>query len=33
MKDICTISVVTFHPVWGDKASNLRRIEEYIECA
>ena len=33
MKDICTVSVVTFHPVWGDKANNLKRIKEYIEAA
>ena len=25
-KDICTVSVVTFHPVWGDKETNLKRI-------
>ncbi|ADU27842.1 carbon-nitrogen hydrolase family protein [Ethanoligenens harbinense] len=33
MKDICTVSVVTFHPAWGDKKANLKRIMEYIECA
>ena len=33
MKDICTVSVVTFHPVWGNKEANLKRIMEYIECA
>ncbi|MFT9077505.1 nitrilase-related carbon-nitrogen hydrolase [Ethanoligenens sp.] len=33
LKDICTVSVVTFHPVWGDKEANLKRILEYIECA
>lgn len=33
MKDICTVSVVTFNPVWGNKEANLKRIKEYIECA
>ena len=33
MKDICTVSVVTFHPTWGDKVKNLKRICEYTECA
>ena len=33
MKDICTVSVVTFHPVWGDKTANLKRILEYTEAA
>lgn len=32
-KDICTVSVVTFHPVWGDKETNLKRILEYTEAA
>ena len=33
MKDIMTVSVVTFHPVWGNKEANLKRIMEYTECA
>lgn len=33
MKDICTVSVVTFHPVWGNKEANLKRICEYVEAA
>lgn len=33
MKDIITVSTVTFRPIWGDKASNLKRIKEYIEAA
>ena len=32
-KDICTVAVVTFHPVWGDKETNLKRILEYTEAA
>lgn len=33
MKDIITISTVTFNAVWGDKAKNLNRIKGYIEAA
>lgn len=32
MKDIVNVSVVNFHPIWGEKERNLKRIEEYIEC-
>lgn len=32
-KDVCTVSVVTFHALWGEKAANLNRIKGYIECA
>ena len=32
MKDIVNVSVVNFHPIWGKKERNLKRIEEYIEC-
>lgn len=31
MKDIVTVSVVNFHPIWGEKERNLKRIGEYIE--
>ncbi len=33
MKDIITISTVTFNATWGDKAKNLNRIKGYIEAA
>lgn len=32
-QDIMTISTVSFHPFWGDKAANLRRILGYVEAA
>lgn len=32
-KDVCTVSVVTFNALWGEKAINLNRIKGYIECA
>ena len=33
MKDILTLAVVNFAPVWGDKDNNLKRICEYTEAA
>ncbi len=33
MKDIITISTVTFNAKWGEKQTNLNRILGYIECA
>lgn len=33
MKDVMTLSVVTFHAFWGEKEKNLNRIMGYIECA
>lgn len=33
MKDILTLSVVNFAPVWGDKEANLKRILEYTDAA
>ncbi len=33
MKDIITISVVNFDPVWGDSSDNTKRIAEYVEAA
>lgn len=33
MKDVLTISCVTFHALWGEKARNLNRIKGYIESA
>lgn len=32
MKDILTLSVITFNAVWGQKESNLKRIIDYIEA-
>lgn len=31
MKDIVNVSVVNFHPFWGQKKKNLERIAEYVE--
>lgn len=33
MKDIINLGVVNFPVVWGDKAANLKQMEEYIEAA
>lgn len=33
MKDVITISTVTFNATWGEKAKNLNRIKGYIEAA
>ncbi|HWP98770.1 MAG TPA: carbon-nitrogen hydrolase family protein [Syntrophomonadaceae bacterium] len=33
MKDVVTISTVTFNAAWGEKAQNLNRIKGYIEAA
>ena len=33
MKDILSLGVVNFAPVWGDKRANCKRICEYIEAA
>lgn len=33
MKDIITVSTVTFNSFWGDKEKNLNRIMGYIEAA
>lgn len=33
MKQIMRVSVVNFHPSWGDKAMNIQKIKGYIELA
>ncbi len=33
MKQVIKVSVVNFHPRWGDKAMNLQKIGDYIELA
>ncbi|MGD8400794.1 MAG: carbon-nitrogen hydrolase family protein [Bacillota bacterium] len=33
LKDVLTVSVVTFNAEWGEKEKNLNRIRGYIECA
>ncbi len=33
MKQIIKVSVVNFHPEWGDKATNEQKIADYIELA
>lgn len=33
MKDIITVSTVTFNAKWGEKDKNLNRIMGYIEAA
>ena len=32
MQDVLTVAVVSFHPVWGDKETNLNRICGYIRA-
>lgn len=32
-KDILNLAVVNLKPVWGDKAANFKRMEEYTRCA
>ena len=27
------VSVVNFHPAWGDKAMNIQKMKDYIELA